>query len=154
MTAKPKAPAKAAATSKLPPPVGEKKLPEITKKKRGGARPNTGGERPGAGRPPGAANKITAPVREAAQVYTAEAIETLASVMRDPKAPAVARIGACNAILDRAHGKPTQAIDMAVDVGVLDKASLEDRFVKNMRAAHERQAKLLAERHTLLGNDA
>ena len=152
MTKPKKTPATAAAMSTLPPPVGEKKLPEITKK-RGGARPNTGGGRPGAGRPPGAANKITASVREAAQVFSDEAVNTLAAIMKDQKAPAVARIAACNAILDRAHGRPTQAIDVAVDVGVLDKASLEDRFVKNMRAAHERQAKLLEERRALLGGD-
>jgi hypothetical protein len=32
--------------------------------------------------------------------------------MKDPKAPAAARISAAQAILDRGHGKPAQAIDV------------------------------------------
>jgi hypothetical protein len=93
------------------PVIAEKKEPEITKK-RGGARPNTGGKRPNAGRPPGAPNKVTASVREAAQVFSDEAVNTLAAIMKDGKAPAVARIAASNAILDRAHGRPHQSIDV------------------------------------------
>lgn len=69
------------------PAIAEKKGPEITKK-RGGARPNTGGKRPGAGRPPGSPNKVTASVREAAQVHSDEAVNTLAAIMKDGKAPA------------------------------------------------------------------
>ena len=93
------------------PAIAEKKGPEITKK-RGGARPNSGGKRPGAGRPPGAPNKVTASVREAASVFSDEAVQALAQVMRDDKAPAIARIAASNAILDRAHGRPTQAVEV------------------------------------------
>jgi hypothetical protein len=89
----------------------EKKAPEITKK-RGGPRPNSGGKRSGAGRPSGVPNKVTASVREAASVFSDEAVQTLAEVMRDDKAPAVARIAASNAILDRAHGRPTQAVEV------------------------------------------
>lgn len=100
-------------TAKKPkaPAIAEKKGPEITKK-RGGARPNTGGKRPGAGRPPGSPNKVTASVREAAQVFSDEAVNTLAAIMKDGKAPAVARIAASNAILDRAHGRPHQSIEV------------------------------------------
>jgi hypothetical protein len=32
--------------------------------------------------------------------------------MKDPKAPAAARISAAQAILDRGHGKPAQAIEV------------------------------------------
>jgi hypothetical protein len=92
-------------------PTAEKKAPEITKK-RGGPRPNSGGKRPGAGRPPGVPNKVTASVREAAQVFSDEAVNTLAAIMKDGKAPAIARIAASNAILDRAHGRPTQAVEV------------------------------------------
>lgn len=102
MTA-PKKPTKPAA-------VAEKKPANISN--HGGARPNSGGKRPGAGRPPGSPNKVTASVREAAQVHSDEAITTLASIMQDGKAPAVARIAASNAILDRAHGRPHQSIDV------------------------------------------
>lgn len=89
----------------------EKKVPEITNK-RGGPRPNSGGKRQGAGRPPGVPNKVTASVREAASIFSDEAVQTLAQVMRDDKAPAIARIAASNAILDRAHGRPTQAVEV------------------------------------------
>ena len=94
------------------PAIAEKKGPEITKK-RGGARPNAGGKRPGAGRPPGSPNKVTASVREAAQVHSDEAVNTLAAIMKDGKAPAIARIAASNAILDRAHGRPHQSVEVA-----------------------------------------
>lgn len=94
------------------PAIAEKKGPEITKK-RGGARPNAGGKRPGAGRPPGSPNKVTLPIREAAQTYSAQAVETLAEVMRDPKAPFLARIAASNSLLDRAHGRPHQSVEVA-----------------------------------------
>ena len=30
--------------------------------------------------------------------------------MRDPKAPAAAKVAACNAILDRGYGKPAQTV--------------------------------------------
>jgi hypothetical protein len=95
-----------------PSAIAEKKGPEITKK-RGGARPNTGGKRPGAGRPPGVPNKVTASVREAAQVFSDEAVNTLADIMKNDKAPAIARIAASNAILDRAHGRPHQSVEVA-----------------------------------------
>ncbi len=100
-------------TTKKPktPALAEKKGPEITKK-RGGARVNSGGKRPGAGRPPGVPNKVTASVREAAQVFSDEAVNTLAAIMKNDKAPAVARIAASNAILDRAHGRPHQSIEV------------------------------------------
>ena len=72
----------------------------------GGSKP---GERRG-GRHKGVPNKVTADVRAAAQKYTAEAIETLASIMRNSEADQ-ARIAAANALLDRGHGKATQPVD-------------------------------------------
>jgi hypothetical protein len=54
-------------------------------------------------------------VRLAAREVTQEAINTLAAIMKDQKAPAAARISAAVALLDRAHGRPCQAIDVKVD---------------------------------------
>ncbi|MNE14320.1 hypothetical protein D3C80_1071950 [compost metagenome] len=71
-----------------------------------------GGARPGAGRRKGAPNKATADVKEAAAIYTATAVATLAEIMQSPEHPAAARVSAANALLDRAHGKPKQAIDV------------------------------------------
>lgn len=69
-----------------------------------------GGKREGAGRPPGSANKSTLVVKEAAQAFTADALEVLASIMRGEEHPAAARVSAASAILDRGHGKPKQAL--------------------------------------------
>ena len=69
-----------------------------------------GGKRPGAGRPKGAANKATVVVKEAAQAFTADAISTLAEIMRSTEHPAAARVSAANALLDRGHGKPKQPL--------------------------------------------
>lgn len=68
------------------------------------------------GRKPGAKNKITADVKEAAQAFTNDAIETLASIMRAEEQPAAARVAAANALLDRGHGKPKQSVDVEADV--------------------------------------
>jgi hypothetical protein len=69
-----------------------------------------GGKRPGAGRPTGSPNRATQEIREIARAYTAEAIETLAQIMRTA-ASDTARLSAANALLDRAYGKSTQTID-------------------------------------------
>jgi hypothetical protein len=76
-----------------------------------------GGKRPGAGRPRGSPNRATQEIRGIAQAYTAEAIETLAQIMRTA-ASDTARLNAANALLDRAYGKPTsiETEDVPTDV--------------------------------------
>jgi hypothetical protein len=49
-------------------------------------------------------------VEELARSYAAEAIRTLASIMRSAKAPASARSAAAQAILDRGFGRPRQTL--------------------------------------------
>jgi hypothetical protein len=51
----------------------------------------------------------------AARDRTQDAIDTLASIMRDPKAPAAARVSAAQALLDRGYGKPAQAIEVSAE---------------------------------------
>lgn len=63
----------------------------------------------GRGRPKGALNKITADVKAIAQEYTEQAIKVLADIMVNGESEA-ARVSAVNALLDRAYGKPPQAI--------------------------------------------
>jgi phage gp46-like protein len=70
-----------------------------------------GGKRDGAGRPQGAVNKATASIREAAQEYSAQALQVLVNVATSGESEA-ARVSAANAILDRAHGKPSQAVEL------------------------------------------
>jgi hypothetical protein len=58
------------------------------------------------------ARRIFQDVADAARERTQDAIDVLAAIMKDPKAPAAARISAAQAILDRGHGKPAQAIEV------------------------------------------
>lgn len=76
-----------------------------------------GGKREGAGRPKGAANRATRDIREAAQEYSAEALAVLVKVATMGESEA-AKVAAANSILDRAHGKPSQAIDVDASVAV------------------------------------
>jgi hypothetical protein len=47
-------------------------------------------------------------VHELARQHTAAAVETLVSIMTNPKSAPAARVSAANALLDRGHGKPPQ----------------------------------------------
>ena len=67
------------------------------------------GERRG-GRKPGVRNKSTESVKALAQPYSAEAIKTLGSIMRNVETPPQARVAAANGLLDRAFGRPAQAL--------------------------------------------
>ena len=65
-------------------------------------------------------------LEEAARELTLDALDTLATIMKDPKAPAAARISAAVALLDRGHGKPYQAVDVkdGIDLGLLSDEEL------------------------------
>lgn len=144
-TKKPKAPAvieKQSTSIKTAKPKTATKQPGQTAKR--------GGVRVGAGRPPGVPNKVTASVREAAQEYSEQAINTLAVIMQDSKAPAVARIAASNAILDRAHGRPHQSIEVeSGQVVAADPAALIALSEAMERSREERRA--IMERRRQMG---
>jgi hypothetical protein len=61
------------------------------------------------------AKRIVADVKALAREIAPEAVETLKSVMLDPKVPPAARVGAATAILDRGYGKPAQAVDIHLE---------------------------------------
>ena len=67
------------------------------------------GERRG-GRKKGSRNLVTHDVRALAQPYTAEAIETLTVIMHAPTSSGQVRVAAAVALLDRAWGRPAQAL--------------------------------------------
>lgn len=75
-----------------------------------------GGYRPGSGRPKGVPNKATAEIKAIAQPYSEEAIHTLAQIMREGESEA-AKVSAANSILDRAWGKPSQAVQHSAPDG-------------------------------------
>ena len=60
--------------------------------------------------------KVKNDLRAAAKTFSAEALQTLASIMRNPDANAQHRIAAANSLLDRGHGKPRQETTLTVDV--------------------------------------
>ena len=68
------------------------------------------------GRAAGTPNRATADVKAAAQAFVPDAISTLAEIMRSPEQPAAARVSAANALLDRAHGKPAQSVEVDATV--------------------------------------
>lgn len=55
--------------------------------------------------------KIKSDIKSIARVHTQTAINTLAGIMRQPNAPAAARVAASQVLLDRGWGKPTQGIE-------------------------------------------
>ena len=70
------------------------------------------------------ADQITE-IRDLARQHTRAAVETLVSVMEDPKSPAAARVAAANALLDRGNGKPTRHIE--AEISVYDSLSFDDK---------------------------
>jgi hypothetical protein len=87
------------------------------------------------------ARRVVADVKAAARELTLDAMDTLKEVMKDPKAPPAARVGAATAILDRGWGKPTQPIE--ANVNWTDSMSLEEKeaLIAMLRAIQaERQS--------------
>jgi hypothetical protein len=61
-------------------------------------------------------------VRELAQRYAPAAIERLAELVRDPDGRVA--VAACNALLDRAIGKPLQSVEVDARVSKVDSREL------------------------------
>lgn len=66
------------------------------------------GERRG-GRQKGTSNKATADIKAAARMHGADAIKRLAHLMTKAESEQ-AQVAACKELLDRAYGKPAQAV--------------------------------------------
>jgi hypothetical protein len=73
-----------------------------------------GGRREGAGRPSGALNKLTQPVKALAASYGPASIARLVQ-LRDGAASEQVRFAAAKELLDRAYGRPRQEIDLHGD---------------------------------------
>ena len=54
--------------------------------------------------------KTPTEIASLARSFTRPALKTLAAIMRQPKAPAAARVQASIALLDRGWGKPKQTV--------------------------------------------
>jgi hypothetical protein len=53
-------------------------------------------------------------IREAARTYSVAAINALAEIVENTKAPPAARVAAANSLLDRGFGKPESKIDATI----------------------------------------
>ena len=95
-----------------------------TKRKKGNPAWQKGMVSPNAGGRPA----VIRDLREAAQGYSAEALETLAKVMRDKESPPASKVAAARELLDRGFGKAVQAVDVnsKVDMGATAAAVLMD----------------------------
>lgn len=77
-----------------------------------------GGAREGAGRPPGAPNKLTRPVKELAAEQGSASIERLVQLRDDADSEQV-RFVAAKELLDRAYGRARQEIDLTGDQSIM-----------------------------------
>jgi hypothetical protein len=69
-----------------------------------------GGPRPGAGRPKGRKNAATLEIEAAAKAHANDALKALLHVAQKSQNDS-ARVAAATAILDRAYGRPRQALE-------------------------------------------
>lgn len=89
------------------------------------------GQRKG-GRKAGVPNKATREIREVAQQFGPSAIRQLAKLgglfpaKKGAAESEQARVSACNSILDRAYGKPGQAVTHSGAIGSYDVTKLAD----------------------------
>lgn len=89
-----------------------------------------GGARPGAGRPKGRKNLLSAELKELAQSHGQAALETIVSVMLTGESGSI-RLAAAKELLDRGYGKPLQQTEiMGKDGQALElNSSVSIRFV-------------------------
>ena len=73
---------------------------------------NNGQFQPGQSGNPGGRPREVGHVRELARQRTEKAVETLATIMEDAKAPAAARVTAAQALLDRGWGRAPQTLNV------------------------------------------
>jgi hypothetical protein len=64
------------------------------------------------GRKKGTLNRVTYDIQKLARQYTERALLTLAGIMERGESEA-ARVSAANALLDRGHGRPKQAVEIS-----------------------------------------
>lgn len=88
-----------------------------------------GGYRPGSGRPKGAKTsrfkEARLTVSDLAKVHTVDAILALAVIAKTGKVEA-SRVAAANSLLDRAYGRPPQAVQHSGAIGTYDLTNLSD----------------------------
>lgn len=75
---------------------------------------------PGQSGNPGGRPKGTKELTELCRDMTRDAIDTLASIMRNPKSPAPSRVSAATTLLERGWGKPVAEMNLNVKRSIHD----------------------------------
>jgi hypothetical protein len=88
-----------------------------------------GGARAGAGRKLGVVSQAKLTLAEQARVYGPDLIKALYQIAMDEEAPPNARVSAANSILDRAYGKPLNAMEVTGKDGGAIEHSVKARVV-------------------------
>ena len=78
---------------------------------------------------PGGRRKQDITILELCRKHSADAVKVMVSIMNDEDAPPTARLGAAQAIIDRAYGKPAQAVTGEDGGPIRIEAELSDRDV-------------------------
>jgi len=99
---------------------------------------------------PGGRPRVVGELQELARTYTDEALCTLASIMRDKKAPHAARAAAANSLLDRGYGKPLQRV-ICVDSAM---SKLPPLMLQERRQSGDRRTSRLCQEETFRGSPA
>jgi hypothetical protein len=98
---------------------------------------NRGGKRPGAGRRKGSVARATrehkATLGDLARKHTDVAMKALADIAAKGESES-ARVAASNSILDRAYGKPVQAVQHSGAVGTYDLTKVSDDDLDRLEA--------------------
>lgn len=97
-----------------------------------------GGARPGAGRKRGKVGKAKRELAEMAKEHAEAALLTLVEIAASDAAPS-ARVSAATAILDRAYGKPRQALEHSALVADPLKQLLQEISGSAIRPVERRQ---------------
>lgn len=90
---------------------------------------------------PGGRPRLPAELRERAQSVTADMLDTLIALAKDPGQPGHMRVSAANSVLDRGHGKPTVSVDVRAKRSLADFTTAE--LLALAAAAMEGQALLV-----------
>ena len=85
------------------------------------------------GRRAGTPNKATREVKDLARAYVPAAIKELGRLATKAESE-TARVAAIGMLLDRAHGKPAQAVKHSGTVGTYDLSKLTDEQISNLEA--------------------
>lgn len=109
---------------------------------------NFKGKKPAnSGRKKGTPNKVNRTIRERAAEHDDDAIDTLVAIMRDSEQPGAVRVSAAVHLLDRAHGKPAQHVEMDLNVTeetAEERAIREQAFTRAMDNAAMDKTRMLA----------